>query len=345
MYYFMINPNAGSRMGRKVWEQLKSILIEEQIKFREFITRKPSDAKKIAEKLSKLRKTVKIVVVGGDGTLHQVLSGLGSTEQVQLGYLPVGSGNDFARGMGWNTDPVRQLESIVHPVKQDAIDYGCVRSDCGNGKFMVSAGVGFDAEICDRVNHSSSKGVLNFLHLGKLIYLFSGLRTFCKAKVFQAEIELDGKRKVFVKNILFLSVHNLPYEGGGIPFCPMADPRDGALDVCIVANVTKRKVPFLLMKALKGEHGGYRGIHIKRCTSIKIQTQKPQYLHMDGEVLGKIRRAEISVSKHQISMLSAERTSDLKTDEIRRGWKWEISRESGIIKQVIELRKKKEELR
>lgn len=328
MYYFIINPNAKSRMGIKVWRELKSILINEHVEFREFITRKPSNAKKIAGKLSLSEKPVNIVVLGGDGTLHEVVSGIRSVKQVRLGYIPIGSGNDFARGMGWKVDPVRQLEAILYPLKQDALDYGCVKADRAEGKFMVSAGIGFDAKICHMVNHSSAKGMFNRLHLGKLTYLLKGLRTFKDAKVFQAEIELDDNRKVFVKNILFLSIHNMPYEGGGIPFCPKADPRDGKLDVCIVANIPKHKLIYLLMKALKGEHIKYRGIHMERCHKIKIQTQTPQYLHMDGEVPGKVQNAEILVSTDKLRMITASSTPRgvenskkiVKKGKIQRGW-------------------------
>lgn len=304
MYYFIINPNARSRKGIKVWRELKKTLIKDRVEFREFITRRPSNAKKIAQKLSLSKRPVDLVVLGGDGTLHEVMSGLRSVEHVRLGYLPVGSGNDFARGMGWKVDPARQLERILHPVRPDALDYGCVKTDHGEGSFMVSAGVGFDAKICYMVNHSSSKGIFNFLHLGKLTYLLKGIVTFAGAEVFQAEIELDDQRKVFVKNILFLSIHNMPYEGGGIAFCPKADPRDGKLDVCIAANIPKRKIPFLLMKALKGEHTKYRGIHMKRCKKITIQTETPQYFHMDGEVPGTAQNIEISVSEQKIQMIS-----------------------------------------
>lgn len=304
VYYFIINPNARSGLGMKVWRKLKLILENEQVEFREFITGKPSKAKRIAGKLSRLGYSVKIIVLGGDGMLHEVLSGIHSTKQVKLGYIPIGSGNDFARGMGWQVDPVSQLERVLHPLKEDALDYGCVKTDGGNGKFMVSAGIGFDAQICHMVNHSPSKSIFNFLHLGKLTYLLKGLRTFKNAKVFQAEIELDDNRKLFVKDLLFISVHNMPYEGGGIPFCPKADPRDGKLDICVVANVPKRKMPYLLMKALKGEHTKYRGIHMERCRKIKIRPYTPQYLHMDGEVPGKIGEAIFCVSQNKVRLLS-----------------------------------------
>ena len=141
------------------------------------------------------------------------------------------------------------------------------------------------------------------MRIGKLTYLLLGAWEILLSKGFRGELELDGCRKVFLRDILFCSVHNLPYEGGGVPFCPKADPMDGKLDVCVISRVPKHKLPVLLVQALKGKHIKYRGVHVYRCKEVKIHAGTPQYFHMDGEVIGKVRKVKINVEKGKVHML------------------------------------------
>lgn len=303
MYDFIINPAARSGMGKRTWKKVKKILLKHQIDFREFYTKGAGDAGRIAAKVTSGSMPVHLVLIGGDGTLHEMVSGIKNWQHVSVGYIPVGSGNDFARGMGWKRSPVRQAENILRPGETWNMDCGKVKTERGEGRFMVSAGIGYDAGICWRVNHSRLKTVLNHMRIGKLTYLLLGAWEILLSKGFRGELELDGCRKVFLRDILFCSVHNLPYEGGGVPFCPKADPMDGKMDVCVVSRVPKRKLPVLLLQALKGQHIKYRGVHVYRCKEIKIHARTPQYFHMDGEVIGKVRKVKICVEKGKVHML------------------------------------------
>ncbi len=247
MYNFMINPAARSGMGRKTWKKVEKILLEQQIEYRAYYTKGQGDARRIAGKVTSGSDPVKLVLIGGDGTLHEMVSGIKNWENVSVGYIPVGSGNDFARGMGWKRSPKRQIENILRTGENWQMDCGKVQTERGGGRFMVSAGIGYDAGVCWRVNHSGLKKILNRMRLGKLTYLILGAYELFASKRFRGELELDGRCKVFLRDILFCSVHNLPYEGGGVPFCPKADPMDGKMDVCVVSRVPKRKLPVLLL--------------------------------------------------------------------------------------------------
>ena len=99
MYNFMINPAARSGMGRKTWKKVEKILLEQQIEYRAYYTKGQGDARRIAGKVTSGSDPVKLVLIGGDGTLHEMVSGIKNWENVSVGYIPVGSGNDFARGM------------------------------------------------------------------------------------------------------------------------------------------------------------------------------------------------------------------------------------------------------
>lgn len=287
----------------EVWKCLKDKLLEQQVDFREFITKGPLHATKIAAQITSSASFIRIVVLGGDGTLHEVLSGIQNMKYVRLGYIPIGSSNDFARGMKWRAGSEERLDQILAEMDTYEIDYGSVKAGGIQGRFAVSAGIGYDAAVCEMANRSKGKKVLNSLNLGKLIYVQIGLRSLWKANLFSAQLVLDDSQELFFEQVLFVSVHNLPYEGGGIPFCPKADAKDGWLDVCIVAGIAKRKMPPLLLKARKGTHTESEGVHIYRCKKMKIKLEVPQYLHMDGEVSGKVTEAEVTVSDDKVKMI------------------------------------------
>ena len=71
MYYFIVNPNAGSRKGMRCWEEIKTYLLEEGIVFRELLTKGEGDAARFAERITEKGRPDVIVAVGGDGTLHE----------------------------------------------------------------------------------------------------------------------------------------------------------------------------------------------------------------------------------------------------------------------------------
>ena len=124
MYDFIINPAARSGMGKRTWKKVKKILLKHQIDFREFYTKGAGDAGRIAAKVTSGSMPVHLVLIGGDGTLHEMVSGIKNWQHVSVGYIPVGSGNDFARGMGWKRSPVRQAENILRPGETWNMDCG-----------------------------------------------------------------------------------------------------------------------------------------------------------------------------------------------------------------------------
>ena len=100
IYHFIVNPRARSGLGEMLWKQLEPELCRKRIDYQIHLTTKKKDAGKIASKITEDGQEHMFVVLGGDGTLNEVLSGIKSLEKVTLGYIPIGSSNDFARGTG-----------------------------------------------------------------------------------------------------------------------------------------------------------------------------------------------------------------------------------------------------
>ena len=303
MYYFIVNPNAGSRKGMHCWEEIKTYLLTEGIEFRELLTKGEGDAMRFAERITGRGRPDVIVVVGGDGTLHETVSGMKKETEAKLAFIPAGSGNDFARGIGYFTDPIKRMKMILSEENGTEIDVGNTYTSGASGCFLVSSGIGYDARVCHMVNHAKSKKVLNCLRMGKLTYLGIGLRGLFAAELFAVRLVLDDSREEMFHDVLFASVHNLPYEGGGLKFSPDARPDDGFLNLCIVAGISKVKMIRLLSKVPGGKHIGCPGVYSFRCRKAEFFMEKPQFFHMDGEVPGQSCHVTAEIGSENLQIL------------------------------------------
>lgn len=226
-----------------------------------------------------------LVVLGGDGTVNEVLNGIQNFDHVILGYIPTGSSNDFARGMKIPKDPVKALYLVLHPQAIQKMDIGVVDYGEKSRRFAVSAGIGFDAIICHQASVSKLKAALNKIRLGKLTYAGIAIDRLIKDDTVRAEIELDkGEMQVF-RDTYFAAVQNQPYEGGGFKFCPEADPGDRKLDVIVVSGLKRWQVIRTLLLAFQGKHVGHKGISIFRCEEVKIRFSQARAVHTDGEAV------------------------------------------------------------
>ena len=106
MYYFVVNPVSGCGKGKKIWNTIKKELDQLSVEYEAFLLREKGEARDVAASLSKLSQPFTLVVVGGDGTLNEVIGGLSSFINVTLGCIPTGSGNDFVRGLKLEKDPL-----------------------------------------------------------------------------------------------------------------------------------------------------------------------------------------------------------------------------------------------
>ena len=106
-----------------------------------------------------------------------------------------------------------------------------------------------------------------------------------------------------IEKVYFAAVMNQPFEGGGFCFCPKADDQDGLLDLCVVNNVPRWKFPIIIPFALKGKHGGFKGVDQYRASRIEIRTSTPCWVQTDGEIPGKLDRIELTVEKQKIRFI------------------------------------------
>ena len=113
MYSFIVNPNARSGLGLEIWKQVEEILNEKNVEYKVYMTRYPEHASEFAKEITEAYENPTIIAMGGDGTVNEVMNGITDFSKVTLGYIPIGSSNDFARGLELPKDPVDALNAVI----------------------------------------------------------------------------------------------------------------------------------------------------------------------------------------------------------------------------------------
>jgi len=298
MYHIIVNPSSKSGLGRKKWNELKKLLLKEMVTYNvQFTSGHMSAYKCIRQLTSKdFPKPLHLIILGGDGTVNEVLNGIQDFDTTILTYLPCGSSNDFARDMKLTDRPEEMLKHLLTTKTVTNMDYGKVRFKGGKRKFAVSCGMGYDAAVCEQSLDSPLKKVLNFFRLGKLTYGITALKQLLTLKPVSSDIYIDGDSTPrHFDNMLFCVAMNRKYEGGGFMFAPEADATDGYLDLCVAYNIKRWQVPYILPLCLKGKHVGIKGVELIRAKEYKIKTSAPLPIHTDGEICGHFDTVHISV--------------------------------------------------
>lgn len=244
MYHFIVNNTSGGGRSKRVWEELQNYLLEHEIRYKAHFTEYEGHAKKLADRVCDIdREKVYLIVVGGDGTLNEVLNGMHDFEKIRFGYIPTGSGNDFARGMKINGTPTENLERILQAEETTPIDLGCV-SWVEEGQkeqkiFAISSGLGLDADVCKQALHSGLKKALNRLGLGSLTYVCLTIKSLFTMPTAEAKIVFDDEVEEPISRMIFIAGMNQYCEGGGVPMAPEAVATDGEFSVCCVYGVAR----------------------------------------------------------------------------------------------------------
>ncbi|WP_216828300.1 diacylglycerol/lipid kinase family protein [Alkalihalobacterium elongatum] len=294
MYVFIINPTSGNGRGGIVWKSIESELIRKKTNFKAHLTR---DKAQVAEIIKGLNPelTTAVVVVGGDGTVHDVVNCL-QHMKIPLGIIPAGTGNDYARSMSIPKNYEQALERILSGEKKK-IDILHV----GERICMTVIGIGFDGKVAQLANESKSKKLLNNIGLGKFTYLIIVLKLLFKYKPTKVTLELDNVTYEFEK-VWLIAVANLPYYGGGMYICPHAISDDGAFDVCIVNNISKFKILQIFPKVFQGQHINHPAVTVLKGKTIKVISDIPVIIHGDGEIIGETP-VEVTVKKDVLDIV------------------------------------------
>ena len=282
----IVNPNAGNGKGKKDWEKIAILLNNNALPYNVRFTEKKGHAIHFTiEGIDSGYR--KIITVGGDGTLNEVVNGVFlnkvcPTTDVSLALIPVGTGNDWGRMFGIPLDYEKAI-NIICENKLMLHDAGLISFYEGSDKkeryFINIAGLGFESVVVKRTNYQKDQG-----RGGKLIYFYNLLMSLISYKNTKAEIIIDGEK--IKADIFSLNVGNGRYCGGGMRQTPRALPDDGLLDMTIIKGMGK----FEIIRNLKILYDGTILQHPKidgyKCKNIKVSSESPMYAEADGESLG-----------------------------------------------------------
>ncbi|MBH8598909.1 MULTISPECIES: diacylglycerol kinase family protein [unclassified Thermoactinomyces] len=274
MYLFVVNEVSGKGRGREVWAYVQKRLQEMRVPHEAVCTEGPGHAEEIARDAREGKMFKAIIAVGGDGTVNEVGNGVIGSD-LPIGYIPAGTGNDFALAHRIPLDPEWALERILrHQVYQ--VDTGMLKE-----RHMIGfMGIGFDAKVAEAVNMSQRKR-----WLGRLTYGIEAIKTLKSFKPQPAVITVDGRRYEY-DGVWLVAVANIPNYAGGIRICPHAQMNDGLLDLCCVRNLTPGQFLRVFPSAYRGKHIHHPSVVFHSGREITIETDAPFIAHVDGEVLG-----------------------------------------------------------
>lgn len=308
MITFIVNEASGRGRGGKIWRVLRREMLEQELPFRAWCTRSSGEATALAQLACQdAQELQKLVVVGGDGTVNEVLNGISDFAQIALGVVPIGSGNDFVRGLGLPRDPRAALERVFAASGDARIDLGQV---CVDGqtprRFGISAGIGMDAWVCAQVDASRAKAGLNRFGLGSFSYGLMTLSAAWNLETANGNVTFTtpyGRHRQNLSNLIFLACMNFPWEGGGVPIAPEASAVDGCFSVCFAENLERSQVFAKLPLLALGRHPHTEGVTLLKASRVEVQLEMPLYVHADGEVPGRVRRVTFDVLPQKLRVL------------------------------------------
>ncbi|HIZ87324.1 MAG TPA: diacylglycerol kinase family lipid kinase [Candidatus Coprenecus pullistercoris] len=283
----VVNPNAAGGKVATEWPLLSNMLKERGFRFEEVFTTHRYHAVELV--IYALRRGFrKIISVGGDGTLHEVVNGLFHqrevpVEDVTVAVLPAGSANDWARMFRIPGDYGKAIETIIagRTVMQDIGRVEYSQAGVRNTRFMVNvAGVGLDANICYYCNVAKNKGKSD-----DLSYVKAAFKALLGRRSNRSRVVVDGK-KYFTGKAFSIGFGIGKYSGGGMMQVPDALADDGLVNVMVASKIPKIKFILLFKRLFKGTIYSVREVSHRLAGRVSVFTRRPDRVEIDGEVVG-----------------------------------------------------------
>ena len=273
----IINPNSGKKKATNIFNSIKPILKMNKITFDSFETNHKNHAIYIIKKLD-LKKYDAIFMLGGDGTFHEIVTGLmirKKKEKVPIGVIPTGSGNSFLYEFN-NIDPIHMLKKILH-FKKRSVDVIKVKTpnDIIYSINLVGWGLVTDIGI----------NAEKFRWLGPSRYTIVSLAEIIKKKNREATLLVNDKK--YTSKFTFIIACNTKFVGKGMLMAPKASTSDGLLDLIVIKGNLSRFFQFKTFpKFFKGTHIEDPNVDYYQVPKFSILTKNRDPLNIDGELKG-----------------------------------------------------------
>jgi diacylglycerol kinase family enzyme len=294
----LINPKAAGGRARKL-----SPLIQDHLKahpgpVKDIQIEMPESIDTGLHLLGQTAPNTRVVIVGGDGTLNQMLPGL-MHSAFEIGLVPYGSGNDCARAWGLHGMKWQAALQFALSAKAQAIDLGKVELAAGQTHFFHSSlAVGFDASVGNRAMAGPK-----FLR-GLPRYLLATFRELAHLRNWDMRISVDGVM-AHQGTTLLGSTLNTPSYGGGMPAVPHATIDDGQLNLLMAGQFNRFQTLLMLPRLLMGLHLSHARIKTEAFSLAEISSSQTMPVATDGESLGYAKQLKIQVLPSALKVIRA----------------------------------------
>lgn len=304
-WIIIINRAAGGGKTERDWPEIEQLLKKHGILYEPLFTSRRLHAAIIAK--NKIKEGCsRIIVVGGDGTMNEVINGLFSqghmqTTEVMLGMISVGTGNDWAKMFNI---PTGYEDAILTIKKQRTFiqDAGLVQYT-KNGKewkryFINIAGMGFSARVVERSNRMKEKGKSS-----SLLYFYNIFASLLGYKSMKADIEIDGKS--FNTRVFSMNVGICKYNGNGMIPVPHAVADDGLYSITLIKKIGKLNILANVKRLYNGSIVNHSRVETFMGQSVQIGGASRMMLETDGESLGQ-GPASFQIIPKSVQIISGE---------------------------------------
>jgi diacylglycerol kinase (ATP) len=280
----IVNPTAGYRRARRDWPRLLASLGEPGAKVATWWTAWPGQAETLAAR-ARREGFDRVVAVGGDGTLLEVVNGLWWEPQGPLpsvGVVPFGTGCDYVRSFELGQSLRDQVITALGPATL-AVSLGLVRLQGCDGQprvrvFINVLGLGFDARVIAGFRQQR-------LRLpGKTGYFLSGFKELGRLTHHRITAELDGRR--LATEAMLVAIGLGRYFGGGMMITPGASPQSGNFQVLLAQKLSRLELLGLLPGLYCGRHLDHPRIQAANASHITIHADPPADVEAEGELEG-----------------------------------------------------------
>jgi len=267
-FFLIVNLIAGRGRCKALFPKVRAELDHRNIQYELHYTNEPQEAIDAA-RMGIEAGYRRIVAMGGDGTVNEVVNGLHGADAV-LGVIPAGTGNDFVRMLGIPSDPFHSLDVLEHSSER-VMDLGRI---AGDRYFINGVGIGLDAHVARRV--------LEMERLqGAAAYLAAAIQAVFSFKAFPVSIRSDDWEADLT--CLSLGVANGIYAGGGFKLAPKADIEDSLIDIAAIGDFPKLERLVRLPQARAGKHLELSKVHYRQLSKAEISSEAKLVAHVDGE--------------------------------------------------------------
>ena len=277
---FLVNPASANGKTGKRWAQIARAAHAAGLRGEAVFSERRGQLRELAREAADEGADL-LVVVGGDGTVHEVVNGVAGREGVELALIPRGTGWDFARTHGV---PKRLDEALRIAREGEArpfdLGWATYRSDGVDGSawFANMASVGMSGAVAAKAN-ATTKALG-----GKTSYLLALAAVFARWKNVRLNVAVDDERREALMEDCIVALGR--YLAGGMMITPDAEPDDGLFDVLVIGDMTRSELVRVMPKIYRGTHLPHPKGEVLRGTTVTIDADEPMPIQLDGEQPG-----------------------------------------------------------